>query len=183
MSREAVLQSKRDYYYKNRGTILEKQADRRRKNKVWSTHIYSCPVCGKDKVIFNNTKKQIDQRRGCSQSCASKRSYAEGRKPKFGNRLVGKDCPWWKGGISKNPYGYILEMAKDHPNRNSGGYVLQHRLVMEKVLGRFLENFEEVHHKNGRREDNRPENLEVVFKKSHRGHVRCPHCLGEFAIH
>jgi hypothetical protein len=56
--------------------------------------------------------------------------------------------------------GYVLIHSPDHPNA-SGGYVLEHRLVMERVLGRPLESFENVHHMNGCRDDNRPENLEL----------------------
>jgi hypothetical protein len=43
---------------------------------------------------------------------------------------------------------------------------LQHRMVMETMIGRKLEKGETVHHKNGIRHDNRPENLEL-WSKSH----------------
>ncbi len=63
--------------------------------------------------------------------------------------------------------GYVLAYAPDHPRATNRGYVYQHRLVMEEQLGRFLRTDEHVHHRNGKRWDNRPENLEVMDAREH----------------
>jgi hypothetical protein len=57
--------------------------------------------------------------------------------------------------------GYVLLFEPTHPNAHRDGYVAEHTKVMAARLGRPLERFEEVHHKNGIRSDNRPENLEL----------------------
>jgi hypothetical protein len=100
---------------------------------------------------------------------------------KMQNRKKKENHPRWKG-IWKHSSGYIYVYSPEHPNKNLRDSVLQHRLVMEKKLGRYLEPQELVHHRNGIKNDNREENLQIVFLKTHYGEVRCPHCLNSFAI-
>lgn len=64
-------------------------------------------------------------------------------------------------GLRVNGDGYVFRRVPSHPDANVNGYVAEHRLVMETLLGRRLRKHETVHHINGRRDDNRAENLEL----------------------
>lgn len=80
-----------------------------------------------------------------------------------------------KGYILQN--GYRLVPAPEHPYADSKGYVREHRLVMEQKLGRSLEPHEVVHHKDGDKLNNDPENLELTTLPEHTGeHARAGEC-------
>lgn len=83
-------------------------------------------------------------------------TYAPPRKPRpkqvgAGHRRVNED-------------GYVIIYWPDHPNARQDGRVSEHTAVMSEQIGRPLLPFENVHHKNGIRDDNRPDNLELWTK-------------------
>ncbi len=93
-------------------------------------------------------------------------------------KISGENSSSWKGGRQNNGDGYItIKLQPDdffYPMADKRGYVLEHRLVVAKALGRCLQSWEIVHHKGQRytgienRSDNRyPENLELTIRGSH----------------
>lgn len=99
-----------------------------------------CPTCQQDFTPQERGVRGAEQR-FCSVACA--------RWQKRGSRPKSSGPTWY---LAKS--GYVS--ARIH-----GRTALQHRIVMEAMLGRALEPFENVHHKNGVRHDNRPDNLEL----------------------
>ena len=63
--------------------------------------------------------------------------------------------------------GYVAIYFPDHPKSNSEGYIMEHVLVMECNIGRWLKDDEVVHHKNHKRNDNRIENLQLMTFREH----------------
>lgn len=93
----------------------------------------------------------------------------EGVQREYPNNYGRERSPAWKGGRSISR-GYVRILIPEHPNAQNG-YVLEHRLVMEKMIGRYLLPNEVVHHINGVKDDNRPENLQLFSEnKEHLRH-------------
>lgn len=110
-----------------------------------------------------------------------KERFKKERKGKSRPEIAGENHPNWQGGRIKRR-GYVYVFTPHHPFATKAGYVMEHRLVMEAELGRYLEKWEQVHHQNGMKDDNRITNLQIVIIKKHFGKVRCPYCLNRILI-
>jgi hypothetical protein len=107
------------------------------------------------------------------------RGYYKGQHQRYiaGHHVKkGAESSHWKGGRIITPSGYVYLFLPDHPRANAKGYIYEHRVVVERRLGRLLEPGERVHHLNHDRGDNRDENL-VLFP-SHSAHLRAEHPHG-----
>jgi len=111
---------------------------------IWLT----CEDCGKERRA-KLQYKPIAQR---CKSCANRMEHN----------------PRWKGGrVIRRGYVEVKLHPKDffYSMADKRGYIVEHRLVMAKHLGRCLLRWEIVHHKNGIKDDNRLENLELITDK------------------
>lgn len=125
-----------------------------------------CVQCGKDyQKNPESSWALFHKQRYCSKVCGLR-----GRRGEKRPNTIGEKHPHWKGGRRKTVNGYILIHRPKHPYCQSHGYILEHRLVMESKLGRYLHPKEVIHHLNEDKTDNRIENLELL--ESQAEHMR-----------
>jgi hypothetical protein len=106
----------------------------------------------------------------CSVNGCGQASLARGWCSKHYQRWKKHGDPCWEppeGRTWIDSDGYVV--VWDRRTRGSGRAIVEHRLVMERALGRALRSFENVHHKNGIKTDNRIENLELWVKSQPSG--------------
>mgnify|MGYP000851724930 CR=1 FL=1 len=115
----------------------------------------TCGLCGK-KILVRKSQALHLSGNYCSRACE-----AEGRmKRPLDRRHNGKPA-------TLDRQGYVRIFEPDHPRAMGGGWIFEHRWVVEQDLGRILDRGEHVHHINGRKDDNRLENLLVLGHSEH----------------
>lgn len=125
--------------------------------------------CGKPTSIAKVTRQERDQYIGYPLR------YLSGHNRK--NRQRGPNHPTWKGGRWKNIRGYVYIYAPEHPHSDHDDYIVEHRLVYEQFHNVNLGPTDVIHHVNGIRDDNRPENL---VRTTRSGHARIHKALGHW---
>ncbi len=123
-----------------------------------------------NKGLCKNGCKSPIHCRGVCRKCYRKIHYEEHEQARRYPDGLSKERECSKGSVRSNSLGYLaVKVEKGRGVGKRGEWMLHHRYVMENHLGRRLHSFENVHHINGNREDNRLENLELWVTKQPKG--------------
>jgi hypothetical protein len=122
-------------------------------------------------VASRNRERNPDaqETRPCSNCGTPVTRYVSARAKAF---YCSRECRWenHKHSKQRNAAGYVLVfLGRSAPGTDKSGHILEHRLVMQRILGRPLLENENVHHLNGQKDDNRPENLELWSRSQPHG--------------
>lgn len=82
--------------------------------------------------------------------------------------MRGSDNPLWKGGEIIDNYGYVRLLKPEHPRANNKGYVKRAIVIYENMTGRRIKRGEVVHHKDGNRQNDSFDNLQLMTVDEHK---------------
>lgn len=123
-------------------------------------------IIGKRLNRTKNAVKTKRQRIGIIGDHANRRLTDEARRA-MGRKPTGKDSWSWKGGRRICFSGYVEIHRPEHHRARGNGYVFEHILVAEEKLGRKIKIDECVHHLDGNKQNNYPDNLKVMKRDKH----------------
>jgi len=159
---------------------------------IWN----ACHECGAERWSLLSLYKKRDGKIPCS-SCVGRSTVNQNNLQWWNSNKHREDCSCarcadqrgannkqWNGGVmvSRDGYRLVKVYPEDpmHVMADKKWYVLEHRLVMARMLDRPLVRGETVHHINGVRDDNRQENLELWYTNHGHG-VRVADLLKDWA--
>ena len=146
MSSKRAKAKAREYYWQHRDHILIKQRGYTQKSKI------PCSICG----------YPMQPRSTVCRACRNR----------LQTELTGENHPRWKGGRINAPEGYIYVVAPNHPRAHKSNYVMEHIIIWERFHNKSLPQGWIIHHLNGLKSDNRPENLVALPDTRHRHLLR-----------
>tara|TARA_Y100000310_G_scaffold325198_2_gene388329 strand:- start:8705 stop:9163 length:459 start_codon:yes stop_codon:yes gene_type:complete len=119
----------------------------------------NCDTVFHRKDHLNLDKGQWRNKINCTSNCRSNQNYVKKGYTSGANHYN------WKGGVQYS-CGYKSLLRPNHPDANKRGYIAEHRLVMEKKLGRRLLPTEDVHHLDFSKTNNEPDNLHLFNNRA-----------------
>lgn len=122
----------------------------------------TCNTCG---ASFHKKPSKVRLFNYCQKACVNRSEIAKGR-----INIGEKNGNWRNASRVVTNRGYAKIKAHEHPRRDRDGYVLEHIVVVEKEIGRFLYEGEVVHHIDGNKTNNDIKNLKLY--ESHSQHVK-----------
>lgn len=133
----------------------------------------ACVDCGKERWVA--LRNMMPEHKRCY-SCARKEQWA--RTPRMPKESPKRKDKKPNNGKWSHPDGYIImSVPEDCHQYFKRNVAPEHRIVMARNLKRPLMHYETVHHKNGIKDDNRLENLELLTAIEHtRSKTMCSHC-------